>query len=94
MELLPELVVAELAINAMPLHVGDSIDPTITLDWLTLDDDDGDLDNGTPHSVEILAAMSLHNMSDIPEPLDNDFCSTARGNHMGFMGCQHAWRVE
>ena len=78
MELLPELVVAELAINAMPLHVGDSIDPTITLDWLTLDDDDGDLDNGTPHSVEILAAMSLHNMSDIPEPLDNDFCSTAR----------------
>jgi hypothetical protein len=76
--LLPELVVAELAINAMPLHSGDSIDPTITLDWLTLDDDDGDLDNGTPHSVEILAAMSLHNMSDIPEPLDNDFCSTAR----------------
>jgi hypothetical protein len=78
LQLLPELVVAELAINAMPLHSGDSIDPTITLDWLVLDDDDGDLDNGTPHSVEILAAMALHNMDAIPEPLDNDFCSTAR----------------
>ncbi|MDP6987520.1 MAG: hypothetical protein QGG74_05695 [Phycisphaerales bacterium] len=78
LELLPESVVAELAINSMPLHSGDGIDPTITLDWLTLDDDDGNLDNGTPHSTEILAAFALHNMDSIPEPLDNDFCSTAR----------------
>jgi hypothetical protein len=71
-------IVSYLAINSMPLHSGGGIDPTITLDWLTLDDDDGDLSNGTPHSVPILAAFALHNMDQIPEPLDNDDCSTAR----------------
>jgi hypothetical protein len=71
-------IVSSLAINSMPMHVGGGIDPTITFDWLTLDDDDGDLDNGTPHSEPILAAFALHNMDDLPEPLDNDDCSTAR----------------
>jgi len=63
------------------MHTGDSISPSITYDWLTLDDDDGDLTNGTPHSVEILAGFALHNMDDFPEPpepLDNDDCVTAR----------------
>ena len=71
-------IVASLAINAIMMHTGTSIDPSITLDWLTLDDDDGDLDNGTPHSESILLAMDMHSMGDIPEPLDNDFCSGAR----------------
>ena len=71
-------IVAALAINSMPLHVGGSIDPTITMDWLVLDDDDGDIDNGTPHSEELLAAFALHNMDSLPEPLDNDDCVTAR----------------
>ena len=71
-------IVSNLAINSIMMHTGGSIDPSITLDWLTLDDDDGDLNNGTPHSPEILAGFALHNMDQIPEPLDNDFCSTAR----------------
>jgi Zn-dependent metalloprotease len=71
-------IVASLAINSMVMHSGDNISPSITLDWLTLDDDDGDLSNGTPHSVEILAGFALHNMDEIPEPLDNDDCVTAR----------------
>jgi hypothetical protein len=65
----------------MVMHSGDSITPSITYDWLTLDDDDGDLTNGTPHSVEILAGFAMHNMDDFPEPpepLDNDDCATAR----------------
>ncbi|MEE2906914.1 MAG: hypothetical protein VX527_03685 [Planctomycetota bacterium] len=70
-------IVSRLFIESITLHSGGSIDPTITLDILTLDDDDGDLDNGTPHSVEILAAMELHSMDEIPEPLGNDFCSDA-----------------
>jgi hypothetical protein len=70
-------IVSSLAVNAMLLHSGDSISPSITYDWLTLDDDDGDLTNGTPHSAEILAGFGMHNMADFPEPLGNDECSTA-----------------
>jgi len=71
-------IISSLAINSIMLHSGGSIDPTITMDWLILDDDDGDLDNGTPHSEAILEGMAMHNMDELPEPLDNDFCSTAR----------------
>jgi len=74
-------IVSSLAVNSMLMHTGDSITPSITYDWLTLDDDDGDLTNGTPHSVEILAGFAIHNMDDFPEPpepLDNDDCVTAR----------------
>jgi len=71
-------IVSTLAVNSIMMHSGGGIDPTITLDWLTLDDDDGDISNGTPHSPEILAGFGMHNMDEIPEPLDNDFCNTAR----------------
>ena len=71
-------IVSSLAINSVLMHSGSGIDPTITFDWLTLDDDDGDLGNGTPHSVPILAAFAMHNMDELPEPLDNDDCATAR----------------
>jgi len=70
-------IVSSLAVNSILLHSGDSISPSITYDWLTLDDDDGDLTNGTPHSAEILAGFGMHNMADFPEPLGNDECSTA-----------------
>ncbi len=41
-------ILADLAINSMLLHSGGGIAPDITIDYLTLDDDDGDIDNGTP----------------------------------------------
>jgi len=48
---------------------GDStIDPLITVIYLTLDDDDANIGNGTPHYPEIAAAFGSHNM-DAP-PLD------------------------
>jgi len=71
-------IVSSLAVNSILMHSGSSITPSITLDWLTLDDDDGDLENGTPHSVEILAGFAMHSMDQIPEPLDNDTCATAK----------------
>ena len=74
-------IVSGLAVNSIMMHSGDSITPGITYDWLTLDDDDGDLENGTPHSEEILAGFGMHNMADFPEPpepLDNDECVDAR----------------
>ena len=54
--------VANLAINANLVHTGTQITPQITIDYLTLDDDDANLDNGSPHWEYICAAFSLHNM--------------------------------
>lgn len=53
---------ANLAINAVLMHTGSSITPQITIDYLTLDDDDGDINNGTPNYDAICAAFDAHNM--------------------------------
>lgn len=59
-------ILADLAINAI-LFRPSGIDPGITIDWLTLDDDDNNLGNGTPHYAEIDDGFSRHNMD--PPPL-------------------------
>lgn len=55
-------ILADLAINSILMHTGSSITPDIAIDWLTLDDDDADLGNGTPHFVEIANGFAAHNM--------------------------------
>jgi hypothetical protein len=55
-----------LAVNSVMLHSGDMITPQITIDWLTLDDDDGNIGNGTPHYPEICAGFGVHNMDCPP----------------------------
>lgn len=55
-------ILADLAINAILLHTGDLITPSITVDYLTLDDNDGNIYNGTPHRPEICAGFDAHNM--------------------------------
>jgi hypothetical protein len=42
------------------LHNGSSIDAAIPIDYLTLDDDDGNLDNGTPHYTQIANGFNNH----------------------------------
>ncbi|MFQ5425386.1 MAG: hypothetical protein ACE5F9_15585, partial [Phycisphaerae bacterium] len=69
-------ILGNLAINSILLHTGDLITPQITTDFLTLDDDDGNLSNGTPHSAEILAGFGLHNMVPASAP-SNDNCANA-----------------
>jgi hypothetical protein len=59
-------IIANLAVNAMLLHTGGGIDPSITIDYLTLDDNNGNIYDGTPHYSEIDAGFSAHNM-DAPE---------------------------
>ncbi len=61
-------ILATLAIGAILMHTGSSITPDIPIDWLTLDDDDADLCNGTPHFAEIQAGFSAHGLFD--EQLD------------------------
>ncbi len=55
-----------LTFNSILLHTGSLITPQITIDYLTLDDNDADLDNGTPHYFEICTAFGNHSM-DCPE---------------------------
>jgi hypothetical protein len=55
-------IISNLAINAMLLHTGGGIDPSITIDYLTLDDDNGNIYDGTPHYYEINTGFGAHNM--------------------------------
>jgi hypothetical protein len=62
-------ILSDLTINSILLHTGYEITPQITIDFLTLDDDDGNLSNGTPHSPEICAGFGAHNMAcPLPTP--------------------------
>jgi hypothetical protein len=54
--------IREIAISSILLHAGTSITPQICIDFLALDDDDANPENGTPHDAEILIGFGLHNM--------------------------------
>jgi hypothetical protein len=57
-------ILATIAIDAVLMRSpGDSsITDTITVDYLTLDDDDADILNGTPHYAEINGGFSAHGL--------------------------------
>ncbi|MCC7291093.1 MAG: choice-of-anchor J domain-containing protein [Phycisphaerales bacterium] len=59
-------ILSRLAVNAILMHTGGGIAPDITIDYLTLDDTDGDIGNGTPHYSEIAAGFGEHNMDAPP----------------------------
>jgi hypothetical protein len=59
-------IISNLAVNAMLLHTGSSIDPSITIDYLVLDDDNGNITDGTPHYCEIAAGFGAHSMDAPP----------------------------
>lgn len=68
-------ILSALAVNSVTLHQGWEITPQIAIDFLTLDDDDANLDNGTPHRTEICAGFDAHGL-DCPE-LANSLSITA-----------------
>ncbi len=59
-------ILGNLMVNSVLLHTGSSITPQITIDWLTLDDDHGNIGNGTPHWTEICTGFGAHNMDCPP----------------------------
>lgn len=61
-------ILSPLVINSILLHSGSGIDPEITIDILTLDDDNGDLNDGSPHYTEIATGFGRHNMDAPPLP--------------------------
>jgi len=56
-------ILASLSVNSILLHSGSSITPQMTIDFLTLNDDDGNILNGTPQYTEICAGFGGHNMT-------------------------------
>jgi len=56
-------ILADLAVNSILVHTGALITPQISIDYMTLDDNDADLSNGTPHRTEIHNAFAAHNMA-------------------------------
>jgi hypothetical protein len=69
-------IISNLTINSILVHTGTSINSQICIDFLTLDDDDADLYNGTPHYDEITTGFAAHNMWNGLPP-QNDNCSGA-----------------
>ena len=55
-----------LVLSSVPLHVGSGISSSIAVDLLTLDDNDSNLDNGSPHYAEICSGFAAHGMSCPP----------------------------
>jgi hypothetical protein len=56
-------IVSNLTVNSILLHTGTEITPQIAIDFLVLDDDDANLDNGTPHHSEICTGFDMHNLT-------------------------------
>jgi hypothetical protein len=58
-------VIRDLTINSILLHTGTAIDEAIAIDFVTLDDDDGDISNGSPHYNAIAIGFGAHGI-DVP----------------------------
>ncbi|MHC5109581.1 MAG: immunoglobulin domain-containing protein [Planctomycetota bacterium] len=64
-------IIGDLTLNSIPLHSGSSITPQITIDFLMLDDNDANLDNGSPHYPQICQGFNDHSMQcpELPLPI-------------------------
>ncbi|MSR45256.1 MAG: hypothetical protein EXS15_07895 [Phycisphaerales bacterium] len=59
-------IIRNLTVNSVLLHTGTTIAGDITIDYLTLDDDNAYLDDGTPHYAQINGAFSAHGLPGPP----------------------------
>jgi hypothetical protein len=59
-------LINKLVLSSIPLHTGTAINAQIAVDLLTLDDDDGNINNGTPHYNEICSGFAEHGMTCPP----------------------------
>ncbi|MCC6428007.1 MAG: hypothetical protein IT435_14450 [Phycisphaerales bacterium] len=73
-------IIASLACNSVVMHGGGdtSIDPQITIDVLTLDDNNANIGDGTPHYAEIAQGFGEHNLDAPPLQLLNFTYPTGR----------------
>lgn len=55
----PTSIINDVFVNSVPMHNGTSINANITIDWLTLDDDNANINDGTPNYVQINAGCTI-----------------------------------
>ncbi|MEY3143870.1 MAG: hypothetical protein RLY21_2363, partial [Planctomycetota bacterium] len=65
-------VLSQLVLDSVLLHTGTSITPAITIDFITLDDNDSDSTNGSPNYGAISGAFAEHAMA-APQVVSFDF---------------------
>ena len=56
-------IISDITVNSVLLHTGGAIEPQLAIDFLTVDDDDGNIGNGTPHRTEICNGFSAHGIT-------------------------------
>jgi hypothetical protein len=59
-------IINNLTLNSILLHTGTAINSQIAIDLITLDDNDGNIGNGSPHYNEICAGFTAHGMTCPP----------------------------
>ena len=55
-------LIRNMAVNSILLHTGTTIAGDITVDFLTLDDNNGNINDGTPHYSQINDGFTLHGL--------------------------------
>ena len=59
-------IISRLTVDSILLHNGTGINDAIAIDFVTLDDDDGDLANGSPHYTQIEQGFGVHGLNVPP----------------------------
>jgi hypothetical protein len=56
-------IINSLTLSSVLLHSGSAIDANVAIDFLSLDDNDGNLSNGTPHGAQICSGFQQHGIT-------------------------------
>ncbi len=62
-------ILAQLTLNSVFINLELEPNPQVFINFITLDDDDADLSNGTPHFDEIHSGFAVHNMAPLRDPM-------------------------
>ncbi len=67
-------ILANLLVNSVLLHIGSTIEQDLVIDFLTLDDDNANIFDGSPHFDAITTGFAAHGMIIPPlDPISIDF---------------------
>jgi hypothetical protein len=77
-------IISSLTLSSVLLHTGTAIDANIAIDFLSLDDNDGNLANGTPHGQQICSGFLQHGIACPIAPVPATPCAGICANPTTF----------